>query len=156
MHYVPMRLMSLRPLLAVLLALSFAACDAVTLLADVQYLPLDSKTQKCPSAPEVTLALVGVSDGREVRSLLPAMEPTPELEVLDVPLLVVVYRNGYPGIYTGGVPPMGPNVGGGVEAPVQVPAWDVCVERADGISIGGIPQPVYFDVPQAGSPIREQ
>lgn len=116
--------------------------------AGARYIDVNASVGDCVGAAETRLAVVEVPTGAAFHELLPGALGTPELDSVDTPVTVVVSRDGWPGPLVG-VP--------GVPRESQKPGiWDVCVRRADGGDIGGLPFIVYGDVPSEGSPILDR
>lgn len=107
----------------------------------VQSLPLDFSTTFCAGPIEDRLAVLRLEDGQSMWDAFPAHGRSPELEGVNIPLLAVVYRDGWPGGRTGRL--------GSTEADRQPPpgTLDVCLEAADGSpTLGGAPVILYGSV----------
>lgn len=98
---------------------------------------------------DAVLAAFALADGPAFWTLFPTPGMAPELEeVVDRPLRLVVYRDGWPGATSHRVV----EGVGEYDSQPDPGTWDVCVETADGsYTIAGEPYVVYANIPQQGS-----
>jgi hypothetical protein len=112
-------------------------------LVGVEEMPLDTPAQYCVFESE-RLAVFTLDRGNRFSALFPRAGEGPELDSVAVPVLVVVYANGWPGLAR--------RLSGVTPSP---DTWDVCVETLDGRIVAdfGAPFIVYGDIPREGSPL---
>lgn len=122
-----------------------AGTPAVGLPSGAKVLDINADAGDCIGSQTDRLAVLELARGADFHSVLPGAEGTPELDAVGNRVIVVVYRDGWPGPMTGRV-----QTG---EREREPGTWDVCVRRADGEPIGGLPFIVYGNIRSAGSPI---
>lgn len=125
-----------------------SASNAGELPAGSRFLDVGADVGDCVGPAAARLAVVEIPAGKAFHGLLPGALGTPELDAVEAPVTVVVYRDGWPGPLLGvpGVPRAEPKPG----------TWDACVRRTDGGDIGGLPFVVYGDIPSEGSPLERR
>lgn len=108
-------------------------------------LDINADAGDCIGSQTDRLAVLGLARGADFHAILPGAEGTPELDAVGNRVVVVVYRDGWPGPVTGRFQSRGRERDPGT--------WEVCVRRADGEPIAGLPFIVYGNIRSAGSRI---